>query len=1082
MTTARLVRQRARAQAGLLLLALLLVTLTAGSVAGAAGYVASSAREGIRATLVAAEPGDAAAQVYTRLSATPEVQAAAASAVLDETLDAVPLSAHRSLRLPGRPAEAEGRALGDLVLGAEEGLLERVTVVGGTWPADGAAGSGDRADVDGPVALHAGTAAVAEVGVGDVVTVTGPEGDVLRLEVAALWEPRDPRDPAWFGEPLLGTGTDGDGSLGPAVVDEALMAAAGGAPLVRWTVVPDVPSLVPADLARLRDAVVETADRLDDDGAVAVRGLVLTGGLPDTLAGVDEALAAVRGVTVAALLVVGLAAAVALTQVARLLVGARRAEAVVLRSRGTSVAQLAGWSVVEAAVVSTAGAVLGVLGAALVLGGVGAVGVSGAGDAVGTAGGTGDLSVVTFVATAVATALAATTVLGWTAARDAATLTDPARGADTAGGRGERAVRGTAVALVAVGAVLGGWQLVRQGSPVFAAVDGRVRVDPLAVAAVPLALLLVALVLTALLRPLVLTASRRAERRRGLLRVLSLRQLARRSPVHAVTVVLLSLATASGALAAVHAATAAEHRESVRRAAIGTDVRVSLRGAPAVQVDAPGLAAAYRALPEVRSAAAVRTVSARAAGQPVELVALPPEQAADVVVGRAEERRPSGPSGTPAGPAVPVGLPVPVGADEVALTTTVAGSGQPTVSVRTWLVDGHGDLVVVEAMDGPAASGAADPSDPSDAVRPGEHEWTVRLPGDDADRPWRVLAVDVRTGGAIPTAVGVVALTARDAGGEVDLAPASWAAVGFVEQASWPLEVADDGLVQLLGSGAELTSGRPVRLLPGAEQALPLVVDERWAGDFGLAVGSTTAVRLAGLDVDAVVVEVVPAVAGSRAAGGDPDGAPPAALTDLAAVDAVLLRALPDVPRVDEVWVGTDAPSTVAQAAAALAGSGTGRGAVRTADTSEDPIAAPAVLVPWLAAACALLLAVPGVAAAAAALGTARRGEVAVLRALGVGPRQQARARTAELAGVAALAVVGGVLGGLVVAVAVTPSLVRATTGSLGSLQPVVLGLDVPGGLVFLLAAVGAAAVVTADHGRRVRRQASSAAGREADG
>src|SRR5690606_5601588 len=105
------------------------------------------------------------------------------------------------------------------------------------------------------------------------------------------------------------------------------------------------------------------------------------------------------------------------------------------------------------------------------------------------------------------------------------------------------------------------------------------------------------------------------------------------------------------------------------------------------------------------------------------------------------------------------------------------------------------------------------------------------------------------------------------------------------------------------------------------------------------------------------------------------------------------------LPFPDELWVmppgGADpeAAAPVVERLAAAEGVGEVAGPGRVAVTDATSAAR---LVFWVASAGAVLLAVTGIGAVAATLLGHRRAEVAVLRALGMPPRAQARSRALE--------------------------------------------------------------------------------------
>lgn len=581
----RLVGRRARARRGLLALAAVVLGLTTAAGAGGTGYATAAADDALRSTLAATAPQDAALRVHTRLSPEPDAQRAAADEVLHRTLGDLPVAVHRSLRSVSVPATVRGRAVGDVVLGADTAAGDRVRVVEGTW-----AGTDDAPDGPVPGALAAHAAARLGLDVGD----TFAAGD-LTVAVAALWEPVDATDPRWFGDPLVtGTGTDDDAAAALVLVAPGHLTRTETMVLTRWTLVPDAAALTPVDVPDVRAALTATADALRDADGVVVQGLAVAGGVDATLARADAALTAVRGVTTALVLALVLVALVALSQVARLLADVRARETAVLRSRGTSLAQLAGAAAVEAVVVTVPSAAAGGLVAWAALGTVGSP------------------PLAPLAWAAALTSVAGVGVLTGTAVARAA-----GPDAQVRSGRAAASVGTGALGLVAAGAGLAWWQLRRYGSPAFTDLEGATRVDPLAAAALPLVLLTVALGAVALLGPVAAVAARRAERRTDLVHVLVRRQLARRAPVHAVTAALVTLTVATGTFVAVQAGTWHAARVATAAAVTGADVRVAAPGAT------EDVVARYRSLEGVAHAVPARAATLGIGRDVGAVVALP---------------------------------------------------------------------------------------------------------------------------------------------------------------------------------------------------------------------------------------------------------------------------------------------------------------------------------------------------------------------------------------------------------------------------------------------------------------------------
>jgi hypothetical protein len=1095
MTALRLVHRRARAHVGLLLLVLAQVALTTAAVAGATGYVSLAERDGVADTLAAVGPRAATLQVAARLSDDPAGQDAAARAVVAEHLGHLPVDVHASLASSalatarGAPEPAATAAadptdddapspdtLPSAVLWADADLPDAATLTAGAWPAG-----------PGEAALQADAAARLDLAVGDVVSVTARDTTVP-LTITGTWLPTDPDDPRWFGDPLAAEGSADDGAVaGPYVVLPEVVAGLDGLRYQRWTLAPDPARLLPRDLGALAAGLAAAVEGLDDDPAVDVAGLTTEGGLEGTLADLEARIAGVRGVTTAAVLLVVLTGLIALSQMARLLAEVRLPETVLLRSRGTSVAQITTASVAEAAVVGVAGAALGAGAAAAAL--------------VGT--GVGRPPLVGLATAAAVAAVLATGVLAQRAGSHAVGVVR--RGRSDAAGRTVRAARAGAVVVALAAAALAWWELDRYGSPVFRGLDGRVHVDPLAGAAVALGLLTVALGAVVLLAPWAGLAAGAAQRRRDLMPVLALRELARHTPVHAVTVVLVVLAAGAGTFVGAYAGTLEGWRADVRRAAVGADVRLDLAATPAGAVPA---AAVARDVPGAAAVVPARVLSLGAGDASGDLVAVPTAAAADL-------RLPGGAAALARESAAP-SLPLPDGATvlDLAAALTTGLPDPPGMTAAVWLTDATGELLRLDAGPGDATPGG---TLPGGGVAPASYAWRVDLP----DGAWSVAAVDL-TWDAVPDTpeytaalerlwgqtdpavivddelppqpdvtaelTGLRATGAGGAGAASDLLAGveRWEAATFTDQPA----PAAGAAVTLDRSVAAFHSGTPVRLLPGGDQGpLPVLVTAAWRAGYDVEIGGTTVMRVANASTDVVVAAEAAVVPGSAPAArtvvpGAADGADDgvvAALADLALVNRHLLRTRPDLPAPDTVWLVADA-ATDLRALAAAAQQAADRAAddaprvarVTTAEPPADRLSEPAVVAAWLAAGCALVVMVPGVASTAVALSLGRRREAAVLRALGVGPGQQARARRGELALVAGTAVVVGVAGGLAVAALTAGPLVRATVPGPASL-PTVLAPDAVGAAGAVAATVMLLALVVVGYGAQVARQVRAA-------
>ncbi|MBA2696473.1 MAG: hypothetical protein H0U62_11705 [Actinobacteria bacterium] len=129
-------------------------------------------------------------------------------------------------------------------------------------------------------------------------------------------------------------------------------------------------------------------------------------------------------------------------------------------------------------------------------------------------------------------------------------------------------------------------------------------------------------------------------------------------------------------------------------------------------------------------------------------------------------------------------------------------------------------------------------------------------------------------------------------------------------------------------------------------------------------------------------------------------------------------------------------------------------------------------LVFWVASAGALLLALTGVGAVGATVLSARRAEVAVLRALGMPTGAQARARALELGSVVGVAVGVGVIAGWLIGLAVMPDVATSTTLPGQATLPAGVRLEVPIWLTLLGVGAVAALAIVGFLAARVRAQA----------
>ena len=246
---------------------------------------------------------------------------------------------------------------------AVAGMSAHAALTSGTWPAAPQAGRPI------PVALPQQVGADLKVGVGSVLKLryVGTHAPVT-LTVTGLFRPRDPAASYWRLD-LIGTSgvTVGSGfaSYGPAVVSPAAFSpAAGGSPAAlqanetSFVALPAVRGFGAADLDSLAARIDAANALLQNDGV----SLVSTT-MPQTLINAAEGLAAAKSLVVISGLQLLLLAAAALALAGRLLASHREEESALLAARGAARWQLVRPSLAEGilscAVAAAAGTVAG---------------------------------------------------------------------------------------------------------------------------------------------------------------------------------------------------------------------------------------------------------------------------------------------------------------------------------------------------------------------------------------------------------------------------------------------------------------------------------------------------------------------------------------------------------------------------------------------------------------------------------------------------------------------------------------------------------------------------------------------------
>lgn len=589
---------------------------------------------------------------------------------------------------------------------------------------------------------------------------------------------------------------------------------------------------------------------------------------------------------------------------------------------------------------------------------------------------------------------------------------------------------------------------------------------------------------------------------------LSATRVSRRLLVYAVPVVLVVLAVGATTLSGLYAGTSSDLRTRLAALGQGADVRATLESRPIA-----GQAGQIAALPpvaDVRGAQAVAPVwssstdvgdtEAVLLGAPLDTlgqVAIVPDGAADPAeLGDLVAAAP--PPGTPV--EIPIGpVEIPIGTDSVELDVDLQVSVSPDrpaqlsqeVTSTAKLLEEETSLSAAEALEQaeqdvlglssdstlqvslllqdpesgvvqrvvagslPPGVEAEQPNQGKVAISPTPGRSTVTIPVPEGTA-YQVIGIDIdriRLLVDLPYTIDVALIV--DGQRRPTMGAASRWQVQLPLGESPPKVQAgpDGGLIVNDSTGGALAHSRagsmiPLRSTPVSSGSLPLAITRPLAEANNLQVGSPVDIDGYGTAVSAEVAAVVEAVPGAESRD--------VALVDAGGLSRALLAQGEVLPDPVEIWVGGTNPRALAESVAQVPGIAT---ATRAAPVPVTDAAAAVRLVFWVASAGSVLLAGTGVAAVAATLVSARRSEVAVLRALGMPASAQARARVAELAGIVLAAVSVGLLTGLLVGWAVVPELARSTTAPGQATLPAPLRLETSPWLVLL--AVGAVVVGT---------------------
>lgn len=1018
-----------------LLVAVLAVVVAGSTLVGTCTLLLTTAQqETLTAVVRGTADEDLAATASLTVTEPTSGDAADVAAVLDDTSAVVsaalePFPSTTSTWLTSAmqhlPAQ-EGASPRLAYLLDAEGLPDHAALDSGRWPAPGASGS--------PHEVAVPTATADRLGLdlrSEVRLTAGAERDAtaagVDVVVVGTFTPRHDDADTWSRDRLGGAGFDPEwerlSAYGPFVVAAGTLLDTGAAvDRLSLRTVPDLTSATTASLEQL-SAGVRTA-RAELRGALGDRAsaVVVRSALPGTVG----ATLTQQGLTASGVLVVALVgwvlAGTALALAGRLLTGRRAPEHALLAARGARTRQLVAHAAVESAALAVVAAGAAVPLSVLTYRAVAALPLLGAARLPGEATATPALLLGVGVS---AVALAVLLVVP--------ALRTPHAGGER--GRLDGVVGRSGADLLLLGvAVLGYLQLRAHRVATGAAPD------PVLVAGPVVCLLAGAVLVLRVLPWVARLVEGHARRSRGLVLPLASWEVARR-PHTTAGAFLLVLATAAATFGVSFTGTWTGSQQDQADAAVGTDLVVVPAGLPALDHGAAlaGVTGGVVAPVTDRPIALGSRLAATDGGTTTRLVAVDTTRAEDLLRGRLPDGATWADLTADLAPTTPlVGPRVPT-SDGIRLTVTGdavmegASSATPDLLRVTPNVVVEDDLGTRLVLPGPAVPLDGEP-----------HDVVVETATDGAEAPATVTVVALELGLGLSPSADLASDDTRMATATVAFSLGGTAPSPGTAESVWTAATASDAGHALQRTSAEATTqDRPVtvstvtELVPFVldrtdasvvvtaftpDAQLPVVVSHDLAAELDLSHGDRLSLGTGTVDVDALVVGVVPYVPSV------PRG--PAVLADHDALSRAMLAGGDLSALADRWWVG-DVPDPAA-AAAATTDLGLGEPTTRQAlgeDLRDGPLRVPLRAALWVLVAAALVLALVGTAVHTASGLEARAVEVARLQGLGLSRRDVVTALLVQHTAVTVLVVGLGAGLGALVSWAVGPLLAVSTAG-----------------------------------------------------
>lgn len=1093
---------RTRADWPIVAAAWLIVLLAATLLAAGPIYSSAVSLAGLHRVLDDADAADANLEVSARIEPDSAVATLGkVTAELERSFAAIGVEVIESARsdsyaLPNQDAVHDLTTLGFL-----QGVKDHATLVSGSWAVSS---TGDTIQL----AILDTIAEDLSLKVGDRLPLTGrlDPFQSLNAQVVGVYRPNDPNDPYWWADPTLLEGVVESAqyrTFGPMLTtrENLLGPAAGRTVPLTWHAFPQFDRLridqigpLETDLAGLADTLAASVP----DGFPVVRT-----DLREILAASERSLLVSRTGILLLMAQLAILAGYAIVLTAALIVDHRRVDTALLRSRGAGPLQVGGLALAEGLLLALPA---GIAGPWLAAAALKVLNLSGplAGIGLRIEPQVTPDAYVAAIAAAVACALLL--VLPAMIAARSFAAEQAGRSRHETRTLGQRL--GLDVALLAI-TVVGVWQLRLYGAPLTRTVHGVLGLDPLLVAAPAIGILTGGVVALRLLPLLAQAAEAIVVRGRDLVGSLGARQLARRPLRYTRASLLLMLAMSMGVFAVSYASTWTNSQRDQAQFQIGSDLRLAPARGPGA-LPAWALSTAFASVDGVHESMPVerQRIQVRPGADAGELLALDADVVPQVVSIRPDLSRSS--LGATVGPLIeerPVAGAVPVDGSPqrllVGVTVALDRIGYFTFDPETGLSGDFGEIdpaslprrplevnVFVRDARGLIHRFAAEPTALSAdpllievplAAATAQAREAVASTEATLSYPIEVIGLDLvisLPGGseAVAGTIGLGGISASD-----DPTGDLWRPLSIDAAGEWrmgwsqgpgaaisivPAHVFDGRSMTLSSEGEfgalrgvdEFGHGVTVSFIPNdllalAASDLATVVNQAFLNETSTRVGDRVSLDLEGGSRDARIVGAVgtfPATDPGRAL----------AIVDLASLDLFRFHAAHATRQPTEWWIRAD------DAAAAIAVDPTsaepfGRATVisrieRTASLSADPLALGIIGALALGFVVAGLFAVIGLAASAAVSARQRRGEFALLRALGLSGGQLSGWLWLENASLVVVSLVAGTGLGLLIGWVVLPY-ITVTQQATTPFPPVLV--ETPWATILVLEAVTAGAL-----------------------